>query len=137
MTALALLLGALVARRSGLLPWSIGLLGGSAAVAMLVGVQAVERTVPLYGAGLLLAAELADWAMDRTRLPREPKAVADSRGLLLLTTIPAAAALAALATLAAALRDAANGLVARVGAAGAAVMVVWIVAALTRRAGRG
>jgi hypothetical protein len=133
--AVGLLLGALVARTAAPLPWSIGLLGISAAVAMLAGGAPVERVVPLYGPGLLLAAELAYWTVDRARFPSEPLGLARRRALLLVTMAAAGALLALLVTLAAGLAEAAAGLEVRVLGVGATVMVAWIVAVLARRAG--
>jgi hypothetical protein len=135
LTAVALMLGGLVARTAGPLPWSIGLLGISAAVAMVAVGGPVERAAPLYGPGLLLAAELAYWAVDRLRFPKEPPGIARRRALLVVWMAAAAAMFALLVTLAAGLAEAATGLEALVLGVGAVVMVVWIVAVLVRRAG--
>jgi hypothetical protein len=126
--AVGLLLGGLVARTAAPLPWSIGLLGISAAAAMLAGGGSVERLAPLYGPGLLVAAELAYWAVGQARFPSEPLGVARRRALLLVTMAAAGAVLALLVTLAAGLAKAAAGLEVRVLGVGAMVMVAWIVA---------
>ena len=133
--AVGLLLGGLLARVAGPLPWSIGLLGISATVAMLAGGAPFERMAPLYGPGLLLAAELAWWALDRAYLPREPTGVARRRALLVVIMAVAAAVLALLVILAGGLTGAASGLDMRVLGVGAAVMVAWTLAVLARRAG--
>jgi hypothetical protein len=133
--AVGLLLGGLLVRAAGPLPWSIGLLGVSAAAAMLAGGAPVERLAPLYGPGMLLAAELAWWAMDRAHLPREPAGVARRRVLLLVAMAVAAAILAWLVTLAGGLTGAASGLDVGVLGVGAAVMVAWTLAVLARWAG--
>jgi hypothetical protein len=133
--AVGLLLGGLAARAGGPLPWSIGLLGVSAAVAMLAGGASVERVAPVWGPGLLLAAELAWWALDRAYLPREPAGVARRRALLLVAMAVAGVTLALLVILAGGLAGAASGLDVRVLGVGAAVMVAWTLAVLARRAG--
>lgn len=73
--------------------------------------------------------------MDRLRFPTEPPGVARRRALLLVAMVAAAAALALLVTLAGGLAGAATGSEIRALGVGAAVMVTWIVAVLTRRAG--
>ncbi len=133
--AAGVLLVGLLARSVAPLPWSIGLLGISAAVAMLAGGGPVERAAPLYGPGLLLAAELAYWAVDRARVPGEPVGVARRRALLLVAMAAATGLLALLVTLAGGLAGAATGWEIRALGVGAAVMVTWIVAVLARRAG--
>ena len=134
--AVGLLLGGLLARRSGLLAWSVGLLGVSAAVAMLAGSVPVERTAPVWGAGLLLAAELTWWALDRADLPHKPPGLAQRRSLLLVVMAVAGAVLAVLITLVGDAAGAAAGTEVRVLGVGAVVMVAWILAVLARRAGR-
>jgi len=133
--AAGLLVVGLLARSTAPLPWSIGLLGISAAVAMLAGGGPVERAALLYGPGLLLAAELAYWAVDRARVPGEPVGVARRRALLLVAMAAATGLLALLVTLAGGLAGAATGWEIRALGVGAAVMVTWIVAVLARRAG--
>jgi hypothetical protein len=133
--AVGLLLGGLAARAGGPLAWSIGLLGVSAAAAMLAGGAPVERVAPVWGPALLLAAELAWWALDRTYLPRDPAGVARRRATLVVTMAAAAAILALLVILAGGLTGAASGLDVRVLGAAAAVMVAWTLAVLARRAG--
>lgn len=133
--AVGLLLGGLLARTTGPLPWSIGLLAISAAVAMLARGISVERLAPVWGPGLLLAGELAWWAVDRASLPREPAGVARHRVLLVVTMTVAAAVLTLLVISAGGLTGAASGLDVRVLGVGAVVMVAWTLAVLTRRAG--
>lgn len=116
---------------------SIGLLGISAAIAMLAGGGSVERAAPLFGPGLLLAAELAYWSVDRARFSVEPAGIARRRALLLAAMVAAGVALALLMTLTAGLAQAATGVEIRVLGVGATVMVAWIVAGLARRAGAG
>lgn len=135
LAAVALLLGGLVTRAPGALPWSIGLLAISTAVAVMADGISVERMVPLLGPGLLLAAELAWWALDRGHLPREPAGVARRRSLLLVTMAVAGAVLAVLVTLAGDLASAAAGLEVRVLGVSAAVVVAWVLAVLARRPG--
>jgi hypothetical protein len=133
--AIGLLVAALLTRSVTPLAWWIGMLGVSVAIAMLAGGAPVERAASLYGPGLLLAAELAYWAVDRLRFPTEPPDVARRRALLLVAMAAAAAALALLVTLAGRLAGAATGSEIRALGVGAAVMVTWIVAVLARRAG--
>jgi hypothetical protein len=132
--AAGVLVVGLLARSTAPLPWSIGLLGISAAVAMLAGGGPVERAAPLYGPGLLLAAELAYWVVDRARVPGEPVGVARRRALLLVAMAVAAGLLALLVTLAGGLAEAVTGSEIRALGVGAAVMVTWILAVLARRA---
>ncbi len=89
----------------------------------------------MYGPGLLLAAELAYWAVDRARVPGEPVGVARRRALLLVAMVVAAGLLALLVTLAGGLAEAVTGSEIRALGVGAAVMVTWILAVLARRVG--
>jgi hypothetical protein len=133
--AVGLLFAGLLARSAALLPWSVGLLGSCAAIAMLAGGQPAERVAPLYGSGLLLTAELAWWALDRVRTPAASAGLARHRALLLAAMVAAGAVLSLLVLLAAGLAQATTGLEIRVLGTVAAVMVAWIVAGLVRRAG--
>jgi hypothetical protein len=72
LVAFALLLVSLVAAWPGGIPWTLGLLGGEYATALaLRGDGTVDAAAPLYGAGLLVLAELAYWSADLRGLGRE------------------------------------------------------------------
>jgi hypothetical protein len=55
----ALLAAGLALRRSVLLVWALVLLGGNYALWLALGTHALDQRMPVVGAGLLLAAELA------------------------------------------------------------------------------
>lgn len=56
---------ALAGRWLDLLPWAIALLGSGYAASLLLRDDGVDPLAPLYAAGLLVAAELAYWALER------------------------------------------------------------------------
>jgi hypothetical protein len=70
--AVLLLVVALVARSAGLLPWALVLAGAEYAVFLVIRESSIDGWAPVYGAGLLLVAELAYWSMDE-RVPGAPK----------------------------------------------------------------
>jgi hypothetical protein len=63
--ALALLLLALVFRSAGPLPWAYALAGAGYAGYLFIQGSGIDPLAPLYGAGLLLSAELAYWSLER------------------------------------------------------------------------
>jgi hypothetical protein len=115
-----------------LLPWTLLLLGAEYAAPFVVRGGAVDGTAALVGAALLLLGELASWSLDlRTRVREEPASLR-LRGLTIAAVTAAGLAVAALA-LAATDLDTGSGLSwAAVGAA-SAVLVVAMIARLTRR----
>lgn len=59
MAGFAALAAGLVLRRSVLLVWGLAVLGANYAVWLALGTHALDQRIPVVGAGLLLAAELA------------------------------------------------------------------------------
>jgi hypothetical protein len=55
---------ALAGRLTGLLPWAIALVAGEYATALLLRGGTIDGAAPLYGAGLLVLAELAYWSLE-------------------------------------------------------------------------
>jgi hypothetical protein len=60
-----LLVAALAGRFAGLIPWAVALAGAEYAAFLLIREGTVDGYAPLYGAGLLLVAELAYWSIER------------------------------------------------------------------------
>jgi hypothetical protein len=56
---------ALAARSSGLLPWALALAGAEYAVYLVIQKGTIDASAPVYAAGLLVAAELAYWSLER------------------------------------------------------------------------
>ena len=69
--AVLFLVAALVARRAGLLPWAFVLAGAEYAVFLVIRESSIDGWAPVYGAGMLLVAELAYWSIER-RVPGAP-----------------------------------------------------------------
>jgi hypothetical protein len=63
--AVALLLLGLVFRWAGPLPWAYACAGAGYAGFLFIQGEAIDPVAPLYGAGLLLSAELAYWSFER------------------------------------------------------------------------
>lgn len=63
--ALVVLAGALAGRWAGLLPWALALAGAEYASFLVIREGTIDGYAPLYGAGLLLVAELAYWSVER------------------------------------------------------------------------
>jgi hypothetical protein len=71
LVAVLLLAAALAGRLAGLLPWALALAGAEYAAFLLIRERSIDGYAPIYGAGLLLAAELAYWSMEE-RVPGHP-----------------------------------------------------------------
>jgi hypothetical protein len=72
LVAFLLLLVSVVAGWPSGIPWALGLLGGEYATALALRSDGmVDAAAPLYGAGLLVLAELAYWSADLRGLGRE------------------------------------------------------------------
>jgi hypothetical protein len=72
LAAVVLLAVALVGRFAGLLPWVFALAGAEYAAFLSLRESTVDGYAPIYGAGLLLVAELAYWSIER-RVPGPPR----------------------------------------------------------------
>ena len=130
-----LLLAALAGGWPALVPWSLGLLLAEYAVLLVADADELDPFAPLYAAGLLLAAELAFWAIDGASVRGEPGTL-ERRLVTLAVTAVGAAVLAALLIAAASVRTgggAALELLGLIAAAAAAGVVAW----LARRARPG
>jgi hypothetical protein len=78
------LVAALAGRLGGLLPWALALAGAEYAAFLVIRGSSIDAYAPIYGAGLLLVAELAYWSMER-RLASPPReGLAFRRGTLVL-----------------------------------------------------
>jgi hypothetical protein len=76
--AILFLVAALVVRSSGLLPWVFVLAGAEYAVFLVIREGSIDGWAPVYGAGILLVAELAYWSIER-RVPGAPEEGLTSR----------------------------------------------------------
>lgn len=63
--AVLLLLAGLAGRWSGLLPWALALGGAAYAAFLVIDQSAIDAYAPIYGAGLLVVAELSYWSIER------------------------------------------------------------------------
>jgi len=61
----------LFGRYAGLLPWVVALAGAEYAAFLVIRERSIDSYAPIYGAGLLLVAELAYWSIER-RVPGPP-----------------------------------------------------------------
>lgn len=121
----------LALRAEALLPWSLAVLGGAYALAVLAKDTAVDGRAPLVGAGLLLCGELAAWSLqERGRIATPPtltsaRAVAVS--VLVLAGLVAAAVVVSLSAV-----PAGRNLSWTVLGAAATVAIVGVAARLAR-----
>jgi hypothetical protein len=126
-----LLLFALLRRANDVLPWAIVLLGVAYAIPLFVHGRAIDDAAPLVGAGLLLCSELAAWSFDERWRIRAERSVVVARGtavaLLVLAGLGASGLVVALAA-----APVGGGLAWTVLGAAAAVLVVGLVARLSR-----
>jgi hypothetical protein len=124
--AVALLAGALVLRRPNLIAWSLAALGGEYAVWLTERGVSVDTRAPLYGAVLLLVAELAYECIDSSTVPVEPELYA-RRALQLAGLALAAVVVGALVLAASAVPLGGGVALTAVGVAAATLAVVTIV----------
>jgi hypothetical protein len=124
--AVALLAGALVLRRPNLIAWSLAALGGEYAVWLTERGVSVDTRAPLYGAVLLLVAELAYESIDSSTVPVEPELYA-RRALQLAGLALAAVVVGALVLAASAVPLGGGVALTAVGVAAATLAVVTIV----------
>jgi hypothetical protein len=112
-----------------LVPWALVALGAEYAVSLTLRGEEVDTRSPLYGAGLLLVAELAYWALE---LRRSARPEGDVALLRVLGTIGAAAGAIVVGALvlAATAVDLGSGVVLEVVGVAGAVAVLGLVARL-------
>jgi hypothetical protein len=126
-----LLLFALLRRADDVMPWAIVLLGIAYAVPLFVRGRGIDEGAPLVGAGLLLCSELAAWSFDERWRIKADGVVVFARGtavaLLVLAGLGASGLVLALAA-----APFGGGLGWTVLGAAAAVLVVGLVAQLSR-----
>ena len=79
------LLAAVLARWASLVPWAVALTGAAYGLSLVLGDEAIDSLAPVYAVGLLVVAELAYWALERS-------AVEDNRELRLRRAAAVAAA---------------------------------------------
>ena len=85
---LALLLGLLVGW-TALVPWSLALCGAEYAAFLVIRGESIDAYAPLYGAGLLLVAELAHWALEPETSGAEPGLLSRRVSLVAATCLTA------------------------------------------------
>jgi hypothetical protein len=126
-----LLLFALLRRANDVLPWAIVLLGIAYVIPLFVQGRAIDEAAPLVGAGLLLCSELAAWSFDERWRIKAERAVVVARGTAVAVLVLAGLAVSGL-VLALAAAPVGGGLGWTVLGAGATVLVVGLVARLSR-----
>lgn len=87
--AVLVLLLALVGGWSGLVPWALVLCGGEYAAFLVIRRESIDAYAPLYGVGLLLAGELAYWALEPRTSGAEPGLLARRITLIAATCLAA------------------------------------------------
>ena len=126
-----LLLFALLRHADDVMPWALVLLGIAYAVPLFVRGRGIDEGAPLVGAGLLLCSELAAWSFDERWRMKAERAVVGARGtavaLLVLAGLGASSLVLALAA-----APVGGGLGWTVLGAAAAVLVLGLVARLSR-----
>jgi hypothetical protein len=83
--AVLFLVAALGGRLAGLLPWAVALAGAEYTAFLVIRERSIDGYAPIYGAGLLLVAELAYWSIDE-RVPTLPGDGVTSRRTTLVLT---------------------------------------------------
>jgi hypothetical protein len=126
-----LLLFALLRRANDVLPWAIVLLAIAYVIPLFVRGRAIDEAAPLVGAGLLLCSELAAWSFDERWRIKAERAVVVARGTAVAFLVLAGLGVSGL-VLALAAAPVGGGLGWTVLGAGATVLVVGLVARLSR-----
>jgi hypothetical protein len=129
--ALLPLVAAVAGGASGAVPWALAALGGEYAAWIAVRGGDVDTRSPLYGAGLLLVAELAYWAIDRRSIAHAEAELETRRAAMLLVLLAVSIAVGAVLLAASSLSLGGGAAVEAVGVA-AAVALLGIVASLVR-----
>ena len=134
-SAVLVLLAGVLTGWASLVPCAIALAGTAYGLSLVTGDEAIDSLAPAYAAGLLAAAELAYWALERT-------AVEDVGELRLRRPVTAAAAclaslLAAALVLVASDTSVAGGLALQIAGVAAATATLALVTGLAWRHARG
>jgi hypothetical protein len=129
--ALLALLVALGAGASSAVPWALAALGAEYAAWLALRGGSVDTRAPLYGAGLLLVAELSYWAIDRRSTARAEEQLDVRRAVRLLILLVASIALGTLLLAASSLSIGGGVALEALGVAGAVALLV-VVAILVR-----
>jgi hypothetical protein len=87
--AVIMLLLGLVGGWPGLVPWALVLCGAEYAAFLVIRGESIDAYAPLYGVGLLLAAELAYWALEPRISGAEPGLLARRITLIAATCLAA------------------------------------------------
>ena len=96
LAAVLLLVVALAGRFAGLLPWALALAGAEYAAFLEIRGSTIDGYAPIYGAGLLLVAELAYWSMEPRADAPPREGLAFRRGTLVLASCVGAGGVAGL-----------------------------------------
>jgi hypothetical protein len=128
----ALQLASLTRASPTFVPWSTGTLVASYAIALVRHGGGIDPVAPLFGAGLLLAAELSYWSIELARLKALPAALPRRRAGTVAALVLGGMGLAAATVLVAAVPLGPGSLLRGAGAV-AAVATVATLAALVHR----
>jgi hypothetical protein len=90
LAAVLALVAALAFRSEGLLPWALALAGGEYAAFLAIREGSIDGYAPIYGAGLLLVAELASWSIERRVGVQRGEGLIARRATLLIVVCVAA-----------------------------------------------
>jgi hypothetical protein len=129
--ALIALLVALAGGPSSAVPWALAALGGEYAAWLALRDGGVDTRAPLYGAELLLVAELSYWVIDRRSAARADQELDVRRAVTLLILLAASIALGALLLAASSVTIGGGVALEALGVAGAVALLV-VVAILVR-----
>lgn len=129
--ALLALLVALGGGVSSAVAWALAALGGEYAAWLALRDGGVDTRAPLYGAGLLLVAELSYWAIDRRSTARAERQLDVRRAVALLVSLAASIALGTLLLGASSVSIGGGVALEALGVAGAVALLI-VVAILVR-----
>jgi hypothetical protein len=130
--ALTLLAGGLVARWAQPVGWGLAILGAEYAVHFAAKGRALDELTPIYAAGLMLAAELAYWSVERRVAAWSESKVLVRRLVFLAGSCGGAATVAALVIVIASASSGGGVALKAVGVA-AAIGALGLVGVLVRR----
>jgi hypothetical protein len=123
-----------VSRQPAFVAWAVAFVAAAYAAALVLRDQSIDPYAPVFGGGLLLLAELAQWALERP-VPPEP-GLAARRASLTAATVVAAGGVGAVVLAMSELATEGGVLLQLVGVA-AAVGVLAVVVVYARRLGAG
>jgi hypothetical protein len=129
--AVLVLAVALAGRWAAVVPWALALAGGEYASFLVIREGTIDPYAPLYGAGLLLVAELTYWSISR-RVPGEGEGIGARRVSLTIAVVLAAGGVSGLVLTMAQLRVN-GGLPLELLGVAAAVAALGLVGYLARR----